>query len=131
MHIMKSPAKTTLKLALLVAFIVLSTTATAMAQDARIQTSQLAALATKASETVDVNLDEKVLALTWNFLGNDPDDKKVKEIVSGLKGIYVKSFSFETEGQYSDADLESVRSQLRNSAWTKIVNISSKKEGSC
>ncbi|HSS21146.1 MAG TPA: DUF4252 domain-containing protein [Pyrinomonadaceae bacterium] len=127
---MKSSAKTTLKLALLVVFVVLGTTATTMAQNARIQTSQLEALAAKASETVDVNLDEKLLALAGGFLGNDPDDRKVREIVSGLKGIYVKSFEFETEGMYSAADLESIRSQLRNASWTRIVNVSSKKEGS-
>jgi len=42
----------------------------------------------------------------------------------------VKSFEFEKEGEYSVADLESVRSQLRNTAWNKIVNINSKKDGS-
>lgn len=128
---MKSPAKKILKFALLAIFALFGVTTTALAQNARLQTSQLeASLAAKASETVDVNLDEKLLALTWKFLGDDADDKKVRDIVHGLKGIYVKSFSFETEGQYSEADLESIRSQLRNSAWSKIVNIHSKKEGS-
>jgi hypothetical protein len=47
-----------------------------------------------------------------------------------LKGIYVKSFEFETEGQFTDADLESIRSQLRNPAWSKVVDVSSKKDGS-
>ena len=51
------------------------------------------------------------------------------QLLNGLKGIYVKSFEFETEGQYSAADLESIRSQLRNSAWKQIVSVSSKKEG--
>ena len=37
---------------------------------------------------------------------------------------------FDTEGQYTEADLEGIRSQLRNSAWNKIVNVHSKKEGS-
>jgi uncharacterized protein DUF4252 len=128
---MKSPAKTTLKLAMLAVLVGLGMTTTAMAQNPRIQTSQLDALAAKASQTVDVNLDEKLMALAGKFLSEDDDDKKVKELVAGLKGIYVKSFSFDAEGQYSDADLESVRSQLRNPAWTKIVNVTSKKEGSC
>jgi len=60
----------------------------------------------------------------------DADEAKVKDLVNGLKGIYVKSFEFETEGQYSQADLESIRSQLRGSAWNRIVNVTSKKEGS-
>ena len=54
----------------------------------------------------------------------------MKALVNGLKGIYVRSFEFETEGQYSVADLESIRVQLRNTAWSRIVNINNKKEGS-
>ena len=119
------------KLAALAVLLVLGVTATAMAQNPRIQTSQLDALAAKASETVDVNIDESLMALATKFLSSkDEDEKKVKELVSGLKGIYVKSFEFESEGQYTDADLESIRSQLRNPAWSRIVNARSKKEGS-
>ena len=118
------------KLAALAVLLVLGATATAMAQNPRIQTSQLDGLAAKASETVDVNIDESLMALTIKFLGNDDDEKKVKELVSGLKGIYVKSFEFESEGQYTDADLESIRSQLRNPAWSRIINARSKKDGS-
>lgn len=119
------------KLAALAVLLVLGASATALAQDPRIQTSQLDALAAKASETVDVNIDESLMALTTKFLSSkDEDEKKVKELVSGLKGIYVKSFEFENEGQYTDADLESIRSQLRNPAWSRIINARSKKEGS-
>ncbi len=80
---------------------------------------------------MDVNIDERLMQLTARFLSNKEDDEaKVKEIINGLKGIYVKSFEFETEGQYTDADLEGIRSQLRNPAWNRIVNVNSKKEGS-
>ncbi|HYV00358.1 MAG TPA: DUF4252 domain-containing protein [Pyrinomonadaceae bacterium] len=119
------------KLAALAVLLVLCATTTALAQNPRIQTSQLDALAAKASETVDVNIDESLMALTTKFLSSkDEDEKKVKELVSGLKGIYVKSFQFESEGQYADADLESIRSQLRNPAWSRIINARSKKDGS-
>ena len=119
------------KLATLAVLLMLGATATAMAQNPRIQTSQLDGLATKASETVDVNIDESLMALTTKFLsGKDDDERKIKELVSGLKGIYVKSFEFESEGQYTDSDLESIRSQLRNPAWSRIINAKSKKDGS-
>jgi hypothetical protein len=128
---MKSLSQTTLKFASLVFLVVLGASATAMAQNPRIQTSQLDALAAKASQTVDVNIDESLMQLTAKFLSSkDPDERKVKDLVNGLKGIYVKSFTFETEGQYSPVDLESIRSQLRGSSWSKIVNVTSKKEGS-
>jgi len=132
---MKSLSHTLLKLALLklasvAVLVVLGAAATAMAQNPRIQTSQLDALAAKASQTVDVNIDERLIQLTARFLSSkDRDEAKVKDLVNGLKGIYVKSFEFEAEGQYTEADLEGIRSQLRNTAWNKIVNVKSKKEG--
>jgi uncharacterized protein YejL (UPF0352 family) len=133
---MKSLSRTLLRFALLklasvAILVVLGAAATAMAQNPRIQTSQLDALAAKASQTVDVNIDEHLMQLTARFLSSkDPDEAKVKDLVNGLKGIYVKSFEFEAEGQYSEADLEGIRSQLRNTAWNRIVNVHSKKEGS-
>ena len=120
-----------MKFATLAVLVVLVATATALAQNPRIQTSQLDALAAKASETVDVNIDGSLMQLAAKFLSSkDADEAKVKELVNGLKGIYVKSFTFENEGAYSEADLEGIRSQLRNSAWNKLVNVNSKKEGS-
>jgi len=127
---MKSLFQKSLKIMALASLVVLGAAATALAQNARIQTSQLDALATKASQTVDINIDERLIQLTAKVLGKDPDEVNIKNIVNGLKGIYVKSFEFEKEGEYSVADLESIRSQLRNTAWNKIVNINSKKEGS-
>jgi hypothetical protein len=119
-----------MKVALLV-LLTVAATGTARAQDGRIKTDQLDALAAKASETVDVNIDESLMQMTAKFLSSkEPDEAKVKALVNGLKGIYVRSFEFETEGQYSAADLESIRVQLRNTAWSRIVNINNKKEGS-
>ncbi len=133
---MKSLSQTLLKLALLkltlfAVLVALGAAGNASAQNPRIQTSQLDALAAKASQTVDVNIDERLMQLAAKFLSSkDDDEAKVKEIVNGLKGIYVKSFEFENEGQYTESDLEGIRSQLRNTAWNRIVNVSSKKEGS-
>ncbi len=121
----------TVKLASFALLLVLSISATARAQNARIEMSQLDHLGAKASETVDVTIDERLMQLTAKFLsGKDPDEVKIKELINGLKGIYVKSFEFERDGDYSQADIESIRSQLRNPAWSRILNVSSKKEGS-
>src|SRR5687768_17006545 len=95
--LMKSLFQKSLKTIALASLIVLAAAATALAQNPRIQTSQLDTLTAKASQTVDVNIDERLIQLTAKFLGKDPDEAKVKEIVSGLKGIYVKSFEFEKE----------------------------------
>jgi len=127
---MRLLTKTPMKVALLV-LLTVAATGTARAQDGRIKTDQLDALAAKASETFDVNIDESLMQMAAKFLsGKEPDEAKVKALVNGLKGIYVRSFEFETEGQYSAADLDSIRMQFRNTAWSKIVNINNKKEGS-
>jgi hypothetical protein len=121
-------------LAKLVSFallVVLGATASATAQTARIQTSSLDHLAAKASETVDVNIDESLMQLTSKvFNSKEPDEARVKQLVAGLKGIYVKMFEFEKEGEFVAADLESIRVQLRTPGWSKIVNAQSRKEGS-
>jgi hypothetical protein len=101
------------------------------AQGGRIEMSSLDRLAAKASQTVDVSIDERLIQVTAKFLSNkDPEEAKVKEIVNGLKGIYVKSFEFEKDGEYTPADVEAIRSQLRTAAWTRVLNVTSKREGS-
>src|SRR5437879_13856842 len=107
--------------------LLVATVVTARAQSAKLQMDQLDALANKASETVDVKLDEHLMQATAKFF-SDPDDAEIKEVLKGVKGIYVKRFEFEKEGEYSEADLESIRSQLRNPGWTRIVSVGRKKE---
>jgi hypothetical protein len=52
----------------------------------------------------------------------------IKELLKNVKGIYVKSFSFDKEHEYLPAEIDSVMSQLRGGGWNKIVGITSKKE---
>lgn len=110
--------------------VMLTSAATATAQDARIKTAQLDALTGKAAEVVEVNLDERLMQYASKFLNTkEPDEAAVKDMVNGLKGIHVKFLEFEAEGQYTLADLEGLRSQVRNAPWSRIVGITSKREG--
>jgi len=107
-----------------------ATVATVRAQSARLQIDQLDSLANKASETVDVKLDEHLMQMTAKFfVSKDPDDAEIRDLIKGVKGIYVKSFTFEKEGEYSPAEIDSVMSQLRGGAWSKIIGVTSKKDG--
>src|SRR5262245_35085866 len=102
------------------AFILISLAAVpALAQDPKLQISDLDRIATRAAESVDVTIDEPLLKLAATFLSTkrSPDEAKIKELVSGLKGIYVRYYKFEKEGEYSDSDVEAIRSQLRSSSW--------------
>ncbi len=84
-------------------------------------------LAERAKEANEVTLDSSTLQMASKFLSNkDPDQAKAQKIVSGLKSVYVRSFEFEKEGEYSTADLDAVRAQLQG--WSKTVSSKSKRE---
>ena len=111
----------------LLAFILVPVTASAArAQDVKIPPN-IERLAARAVETVNVTVDGALLQLAGKFLSSsDPDQAAVKSLLGGLKGIYVRSFKFENEGEYSESDVESMRSQLRGQEWSRIVNVTKK-----
>ncbi len=85
-------------------------------------------LADKAEEVADVTLDANMLGMASKFLSDkDPDDRAAKKVVGGIKGVFVRSYKFAHEGEYSDADVELLRVQLRGPGWSCIVNVRSKK----
>lgn len=83
-------------------------------------------LAAKADETVDVTLDGPMLKFAGKFLSDQGDEREAKDIISHLLGIYVRSYTFEHEGEYDRALAERVRAQLGPS-WHKIVKVTSRK----
>ena len=128
---MKPLLQTSIRTALIVVLLIAGSALVANAQDPRIQMSSLDHLAAKAKETVDVNLDERLMRLASKiFTGDDPEDQDIKKFVAALKGVYVKNFEFDSPGQFTDADVEPIRAQLRGPGWTRLVNVNSKKEGS-
>ena len=119
-----------IRMPLLALLLCIAPAAIAQVPDSRIQMGGLDHLTAKASQTVDVNIDERLMRLAAKvFSDKDEDERQVKKLVEGLKGVYVKSFQFETDGQYVAADVETIRTQLRGPGWTRLVNVTSKKEG--
>jgi hypothetical protein len=102
----------------------------ALAQTAQLNIDSLDQLASRAAQVVNVTIDEQLLQLASKFLSPDrsPDEKEVLEIVKQLKGVYVKRFEFDTDGAYSEADLEPIRTQLRVPGWSRIVSVATAKE---
>lgn len=82
-------------------------------------------LAAKAKESVNVNLDGSMLQLAGNFLSSkNAGEAKAKQLAADLKGIYVRTFEFEKEGEYTDADVAPLRSQLTAAkGWSNTVNV--------
>lgn len=99
------------------------------AQDAKLQLNNLEKLSDKAAEVNDVTLEGQLLELAWKFIeaDHDPEAAQLKEVLQGLKGIYVKNFEFDEPDQYSQADVDAIRAQLAGPGWTRIVESRSRR----
>jgi len=117
-------------LSLLLLCLFAATSLPARAQDARLKIGSLDRLASKAATSVNVNIDGFLLQQAAKFLsGKDPEEAKVKDMIAGIKGIYVRSFEFDEAGAYTEADVQTIRAQLqREPGWTSIVEVRSKRD---
>jgi hypothetical protein len=116
------------KLTLALACAVLALPAGAFAQGITIP-ARVEKLSEKARESVNITLDGALLQMAGMFLNSkDKDQAAAKSIISKLKGIHVRTFEFDKEGEYADADLDAIRGQLKSPAWTRIVDAKEKNE---
>jgi hypothetical protein len=90
------------------------------------------ALAAKASEKAEVDLDGSILklALSQVPLKKDKDGKSpVADLLNGLQEIHVRNYEFDKAGAYTDKDLEPLRKQVsEGSGWSRIINAKEKDE---
>jgi hypothetical protein len=90
---------------------------------------EFAALADKASESVNVTLDSRLLGMGCRFLNSeDPEQAKAKKLCTALTGIYVRHYTFDSDYAYPKKDIDGVRRQLSAPGWSRIVEARSKKE---
>ncbi|HEV3471466.1 MAG TPA: DUF4252 domain-containing protein [Pyrinomonadaceae bacterium] len=96
----------------------------------RLRLDNLDRLAPKAAETVNVDIDGGLITFGCKLLSDeDPEEKQVKEMCAGLKGVYVRGFEFEAAGQYAESDVEAVRAQLRGPGWSRLVDVETRGDG--
>ncbi|HVG33962.1 MAG TPA: DUF4252 domain-containing protein [Pyrinomonadaceae bacterium] len=109
--------------------LIVCTTITAFGQSARLQLDHLDRLNAIADQSVDVTVDQKVLNLAKIFLAKskDPEQQKIRELIGEIEGIYVKHFTFESAGQYSLSDIETIRTQLNGPGWSRMAGVRSKR----
>lgn len=89
---------------------------------------EFAALADKASEVVNVTLDQRLLSMGCRFLNvDDPEQAEFRKVCTGLRGIFVRHFTFDKDFAYPKADIDSVRRQLNGPGWSQMVNVRSNK----
>jgi hypothetical protein len=76
-----------------------------------------------------VTLDRQLLDIGCRFLSaDDPEQADVKKLCNGLSGIYVRSYTFDKDFAYPQAEVEGVRRQLSGPGWSRIVEAKSHKE---
>jgi hypothetical protein len=95
----------------------------------QLQLPDMARLSAGAVDVVDVSVDQALLGIAASFMSNGTDDKEIKSLLSSLKGIYVKSFTYGKDGAYDPAVLESVRRQLTGGRWSRLLAAKSAAEG--
>lgn len=84
-------------------------------------------LAAKATDTIDVTLDETMLRFAGRFLSaQKSDEAQAKKLIEGLKGIHVRSFEFAKAGEYTEDDVQSLRAQLSPPGWSPALKVRSK-----
>ena len=105
--------------------------ASAGAQDARIQMSQLDRFNDMADKIISIDVGESLINLAKSALNpkRSVNEAKIIDILTGLKGVYVKRFEFDKDGAYTAADVDYIRSQFNGPGWEHIANVRSKREG--
>ena len=101
---------------------------TAFAQGAKLELKGLDRLAKLADDAVNLDLPAGMLAFAGGFLKGEGDQAAAKQLLSALKGIYIRSFEFDRENAYTPDDVDNIRKQLSAPGWSKFISSESKRD---
>jgi hypothetical protein len=85
-------------------------------------------IAERATHVTEVTLDKNMLAFAAKFMDKDEggkedkDDKAVKEMIQGLKGVYVRNYEFDKDNSYTAAEIDGLRKYFEGSDWSPMVH---------
>jgi hypothetical protein len=101
------------------------------ADPGRLQLPDFSALSKKAAQSVDISLDPSLLNLAKSVgIGDDSGNgAAVNGVIQGIRGIYVRSYTFDKPGEYSKADVKAVEAQLLAPGWQPVVSTHDLKQG--
>jgi hypothetical protein len=98
----------------------------AAADPGRLQLPDLSGLSKRATQSVDISLDPSLLRLASGVIDSDThsgdNGSAVNQLIKGLRGIYVRSYTFDKPGQYSRADVRALRAQLLAPGWQPVIS---------
>jgi hypothetical protein len=83
-----------------------------------------------ATDSVEITVDERLLRMAATALSDKkPEERAVKELLAGLKGVYVRAFQFDREGVYQATEVEALRARFLAPEWSRVVGVRSRKYG--
>lgn len=128
---MNQPTLVTLGRACLALALLLSLNTAAAAQDiSSLRPQGLDAYESEATDSVEVTLDARILQTAAKAIPDkEPDERAVKALLAGLKGVYVRAFQFEREGAYKAADVDALRARFQSPEWSRVVGVRSRRYG--
>jgi hypothetical protein len=87
-------------------------------------------LAAKASNVTEVTLGKNMLGFAAKFMKDkDTDEEATRKLIQGLKGIYVREYEFDKEGEYSMSQLQQLRKYFETPEWAPVVRERERKSG--
>ena len=90
----------------------------------QIDMKNLQALEDKAEQVVSINLEGQSLDEGGKLLAiRNGVSKSVKELVKGLKGVYLRRFRFGGKKSYEEADVEAIKQELRRPGWAPMIGV--------
>jgi len=96
--------------------------AAASAQDGRLNLSFLDRLADRATEKQEITITPEMLTSASPFVPGGPKGDAARQVMSELRGIYVRSYEFDDPKAYSMDDVNAVRKQLSAPGWRKVIS---------
>jgi hypothetical protein len=90
----------------------------------QIDMKNLQALEDKAEQMVSVNLEGQSLDEGGKILAiRNGLSKSVKELVKGLKGVYLRRFWFGGKKSYEEADVAPIKKELQRPGWAPMIDL--------
>ncbi len=87
-------------------------------------------LAARAANVTEVTLGKNMLDFAAKFMNDkDKDEAATRQLIEGLDGIYVRSYEFDKEGEYSMDEIEKVRQAFETPEWSPMVRERERKGG--
>jgi hypothetical protein len=77
-----------------------------------------------ARESVDITIGSWTLGImSWLMDDRDPQSADVKKMLKRLKKVHVRSYEFDSDFLYPEAEIDALRSQLSGPGWSQLVQV--------